>query len=613
MIYKTDKSAFSLTELLIVMLIFAFLFAAMAPIVTKRRIAQGDWTGESVWNYVTADTNRDSYYNPAVDEWASIAFIGVAQPYSLSDADKKKGGKLTLRANPGSSSKKRQRQIQFRYGDDKGLSAGSLLTDDSNMILGSGYTEPGSRVTAIGHNIAGAVKSGNTLSDSTLIGAHTLMHPSMMLSTDTGSDPTNDENTSKTTAVGANAAIDLASKNEAKIWNVFVGANSGRSENEPTDSVGVGYNSLNSRNLVGWRNTAVGAYTGMALTNGEENVFAGTQFAGTGGVDDETWGRYGSYNTIVGYNTYNNKNPQMRNMTAIGEKACDSITTAIGSKTCIGYQSGYAQNGSPNYYNDDGGERIFLGGVPHGGFTGRGVLEVHNINSSKSSSVVLNSNLVLRGDLYTMDSMNTNNWTDSNIAYYGRHSISKGAWERYCGEDSCRRGGGVVGKKKYRSWPWECALHRNPISDNYLERNSFTGFSYSMSVSDFPNLSDIRLKENITDNNDGLEKILSIKPFNYTFKNDKNKTPEVGVIAQDLIKIFPNSVTKAKDGFYRIRWDEMFFALINSIKTLNQKVEKIASDISTLASDVNTLNKDNKIIKKRISELNARAAKLEKR
>jgi prepilin-type N-terminal cleavage/methylation domain-containing protein len=55
--FKPHK-AFSLTELIIVLVIIAVLFAAMAPIITKRHIA--DTAGvENIWNFVNNDTERD--------------------------------------------------------------------------------------------------------------------------------------------------------------------------------------------------------------------------------------------------------------------------------------------------------------------------------------------------------------------------------------------------------------------------------------------------------------------------------------------------------------------------------------------------------------------------
>ena len=115
--------------------------------------------------------------------------------------------------------------------------------------------------------------------------------------------------------------------------------------------------------------------------------------------------------------------------------------------------------------------------------------------------------------------------------------------------------------------------------------------------------SDIRLKNVGNAFTGGLDEIRKINIYNFTFKNDVNKLPHVGVIAQDLKLIFPNAVSKDNKGYYRIRWDEMLYAAINSIKTLNSKVEKLASKIVSDKNRVAVLKKDN-------AELNAKLDKL---
>jgi hypothetical protein len=124
-------------------------------------------------------------------------------------------------------------------------------------------------------------------------------------------------------------------------------------------------------------------------------------------------------------------------------------------------------------------------------------------------------------------------------------------------------------------------------------------------------LSDIRLKENITKNTDSIEKILQVMPYNYTFKNDKNNTPQVGVMAQDLMKYSPTSVTKGEDGYYTIRWDEIFFATINSVKDLNTKISDNTTKLETVEKSAVDLTKSHKNTQRRIRELNKRINKLE--
>ena len=84
----------------------------------------------------------------------------------------------------------------------------------------------------------------------------------------------------------------------------------------------------------------------------------------------------------------------------------------------------------------------------------------------------------------------------------------------------------------------------------------------------------------------GVNELSKLDFFHYTFKKDEAKTPHVGVIAQDLQKVFPDAVTKGDDGFLRIRWEEMFYAAINAIKELNTKITEIADNLMNTNSKV---------------------------
>ena len=102
-------------------------------------------------------------------------------------------------------------------------------------------------------------------------------------------------------------------------------------------------------------------------------------------------------------------------------------------------------------------------------------------------------------------------------------------------------------------------------------------------------ISDIRMKYVGKEFTYGLEKIRQLKVFNYTFKKDKTKTPHVGVIAQDLQKVFPDAVKKSKDGFLTIRFEDMFYAMINAIKELDLKYEAQEKRMSELEARVERL------------------------
>lgn len=125
--------------------------------------------------------------------------------------------------------------------------------------------------------------------------------------------------------------------------------------------------------------------------------------------------------------------------------------------------------------------------------------------------------------------------------------------------------------------------------------------------------SDERLKNISGDNTAGLEEINKIEVKNYTYKKDKDKTPHVGVIAQQLQKIFPNSVITGEDGFLRIRTEEIFYAMVNSIKELCAKIQDLTAKVTGLEAKITELEKENAELKKQNADFEARLQKLEEK
>ena len=101
--------------------------------------------------------------------------------------------------------------------------------------------------------------------------------------------------------------------------------------------------------------------------------------------------------------------------------------------------------------------------------------------------------------------------------------------------------------------------------------------------------------------------------YNFTFKKDTDKKPHVGVIAQDLQKVFPKAVIKGTDGYLKIRWDEMFYAMLNSIKELASRIDKTDEILKRVQNDMALLKKENAQLKAQNKALEARLNALEKR
>jgi prepilin-type N-terminal cleavage/methylation domain-containing protein len=128
--------------------------------------------------------------------------------------------------------------------------------------------------------------------------------------------------------------------------------------------------------------------------------------------------------------------------------------------------------------------------------------------------------------------------------------------------------------------------------------------------------SDLRLKDVGAPFVGGLDEINKMNVYNFTFKADKNKTPQVGVIAQDLQKIFPNAVITGEDGYLKIRWDEILYSAINAIKELDKKIITIAEKIQNNTNEIlklkETVNSQQAIIDAQAKQLEILSSKVEK-
>ncbi len=124
--------------------------------------------------------------------------------------------------------------------------------------------------------------------------------------------------------------------------------------------------------------------------------------------------------------------------------------------------------------------------------------------------------------------------------------------------------------------------------------------------------SDERLKNISGNSTAGLKEINALEIKNYTYKADEEKIPHVGVIAQQLQKIFPNSVFKGEDGYLKIRTEEIFFAMVNSIKELFAQLQDLSAKVTGLDKKITELEKQNAQLHKQNAEFEKRLSKLEK-
>ncbi len=83
--------------------------------------------------------------------------------------------------------------------------------------------------------------------------------------------------------------------------------------------------------------------------------------------------------------------------------------------------------------------------------------------------------------------------------------------------------------------------------------------------------SDRRVKENITNVNDGLNKVDRLRSVSFNFITSPEKR-HIGFVAQDVQEVIPEVVQEHSDGMLGIRYDELIPVLTKAIQELNEKV-----------------------------------------
>jgi hypothetical protein len=115
----------------------------------------------------------------------------------------------------------------------------------------------------------------------------------------------------------------------------------------------------------------------------------------------------------------------------------------------------------------------------------------------------------------------------------------------------------------------------------YAGEGSFTG---NMTIGgDVVVSSDARLKANIVSLGSTLAKLLLIDGKTYTMK--KNGKQKIGVLAQDIQKVFPELVTTDDKDMLAVNYQGLVPVLINALKEQNDKISRLEKLVEKLISD----------------------------
>ena len=687
---KHKFNAFTLAEMMVVMLIMSIVLAAMAPVMTTKNKVDNS----SPWKY-SPNNSSDAYFGQGASMRAMIGQLNGE------DTD---NGKLIIN-NLGSSFS----HILFKNGN---TILGDLYMSGNNLILGhrnGSSTSLGQNNINIGPNnwpstdITGQsniiigdnamtnlstgsnnIGLGTTLTALTTGTGNVTIGDNSLISVTTGSGNIGLGNganpaittASKTIAIGTNsvassfgaiaigsnltsseahgAALDAA---QARVMNSIAignnatsGANSGGGQNSIAignqakanstsdsgtsgiaigaysnagdHSVALGTSALNS-NTTGSDNIAVGTSALKSNTTGPGNIAIGenTLYSNTRGDDNIAIGRNALYQSDTGGGNI-----------AIGYQAMYHQNDINYGNTAVGYQAMVGTNSASNYHNTAIGYRALnragnsAESAGQNTAVGSGALE-NNVTGFGNTAIGSDAlNTVRQGDYNTgLGYSACANVTGSNKTCIGASSgpsysaaLGQGTEKTIFLGDADTTvyipGNLVVGKRAFigaslgdsgtkrnclfynteRGWHGVYGYKGSGDRDSwYFDMNDMINgrmwgdFRLGFTLKNY--ISDRRLKYVGTNNNDGLDKIKQLKVFNYVYKKDTTKTPHVGVIAQDLQKVFPNAVKKGTDGFLTIRMEDMFYAVINAIKELDAKYQAQEKRINELEKRIEKL------------------------
>jgi len=110
------------------------------------------------------------------------------------------------------------------------------------------------------------------------------------------------------------------------------------------------------------------------------------------------------------------------------------------------------------------------------------------------------------------------------------------------------------------------------LAGGALAGGAATSGSAATSTSMAGALSDRRMKENVEEMENPLDKVKQLTGYTYNYKFNDKDVRNGGVMAQDLEKVLPEAVEEI-DGVKYVRFDATIGLLIEAVKELTQKVE----------------------------------------
>ncbi|MCU0461718.1 MAG: tail fiber domain-containing protein [Bacteroidales bacterium] len=366
--------------------------------------------------------------------------------------------------------------------------------------------------------------------------------------------------------------------NSTGYQNVFIGDNSGNKNTSGSQNTFVGLQA-GSSNTIGGANAFVGWNAGLLNTEGSNNAFFGL---GAGYNNTTAY-----YNTFIGFssglanktgasNTYLGSNAGRSNMSGsynvvIGESSAYSASSGSGN-TIIGSEAGYNLT--------SGNNNIFLG-------NGAG----YNETSISNRLYIENSAAGYSGSLIYGEFDNDYLRFNAAVDMYGRlHFPAGGAVLWVANTEALWFNGtyyswGFGGTYNYFAKPVIIGNPGNPGSYMlYVAGNAWTTGTWGSS--------DIRWKKNISVLGDELSRIVNLNPVKYEWRKDEfpeikfDSGDQIGLIAQDVEKIFPELIKTDANGYKAVAYDKLSVILVKGMKEQQKQIDELKQIILEIREEI---------------------------
>ncbi len=118
--------------------------------------------------------------------------------------------------------------------------------------------------------------------------------------------------------------------------------------------------------------------------------------------------------------------------------------------------------------------------------------------------------------------------------------------------------------------------------------------------------SDARLKNIQGEVSNVLDKIEKIDVVRYTWKGKENDKPHIGVVAQNVMKYFPEVVSGSENTTYVVDYDALAAIAIEAAKELKKENDKLKAQVKELQSQVEELKVQLEELRKELEELKSK-------